>query len=71
MDAISQQHMAKAGLSNLRTELIRIDAALRRIDDDEFGMCLACDQPIPAARLEADPATPLCLNCKAASEQSR
>lgn len=71
MDAISQQHMAKAGQANLRARLLQVDAALRRIAAGEYGICAQCDTPIVAARLQADPAAPLCLHCAARAEQSR
>ena len=41
-----------------------IDAALRRIDRNTFGVCEECDQPIPAARLNAVPWARLCRDCK-------
>ena len=41
-------------------KLGEIDAALQRIEDDEFGMCLVCGRPIDDERLEAVPATRFC-----------
>ena len=40
-----------------------IDAALRRITQDRFGVCEACGSPISKARLEALPWTHLCRDC--------
>lgn len=40
-----------------------IDAALRRIDDGTFGICAACSQPIPDARLDALPYVRYCVKC--------
>ena len=40
-----------------------IDAALRRITQDRFGVCETCGSPISKARLEALPWTPLCRDC--------
>ena len=40
-----------------------IDAALKRILQDQFGVCEACGSPISKARLEALPWTPLCRDC--------
>ena len=46
------------------TRLLRtIDAALRRIMEDRFGVCEECGSPISKARLEALPWTPLCRDC--------
>jgi DnaK suppressor protein len=40
--------------------LKQVRAALRRIDDGSFGICIDCDRPIEPARLEAVPWTPYC-----------
>jgi len=46
------------------TQILRaIDAALRRITQDRFGVCEECGSPISKARLEALPWTPLCRDC--------
>ena len=44
-------------------ELKRIDAALARIADGTYGDCVKCGNPIPDARLNLLPDTPLCKNC--------
>lgn len=40
-----------------------IDAALATIEAGSYGTCQVCGQPIPAARLEARPATTRCVEC--------
>ena len=50
------------GLSD-QAELRRIDAALARIEDGSYGVCVNCGEDIAPARLEAVPDTPLCVNC--------
>ncbi len=69
MDALQLQAMAKAGQARARVELARIDAALRRLDDGRYGDCLDCDEPIAAARLEANPTATRCVDCESAREQ--
>lgn len=56
-----------------RTLLIQLDAALRRIDEGTFGECEQCGEAISEARMKANLATTLCIDCKAEleSEQSR
>ena len=49
---------------NLTLELQAIDAALKRIENDEFGVCTACGDEIEAARLDAIPWTTTCVSCK-------
>ena len=65
MDAIQQQAMEEETGRRRDQELARIEAALKRIDDDDFGFCAACDEPIAPKRLENDPATLLCIECAA------
>jgi RNA polymerase-binding transcription factor DksA len=44
-------------------ELLRIAAAIRRIDTGNYGFCVVCEEPIAPNRLEADPAVPACVDC--------
>lgn len=48
--------------------LSKIDDALQRITDDEFGECESCGDTIGLKRLEARPVTSLCIECKTAQE---
>ena len=71
MDAIQQQKMLAA---NRRTAQIRqqqVAAALARIDDDEYGDCLACGEAVDPRRLAANPETPFCFSCQTSREQRR
>ncbi|KAB1443311.1 TraR/DksA family transcriptional regulator [Pseudodesulfovibrio senegalensis] len=64
MDNIVNQSVAKKQLSNLKTRLRKLEEALRDVDEDEdFGRCVECDEPIPMARLLAMPETRLCVDC--------
>lgn len=45
------------------TEIIKIDAALRRIETDEYGFCVKCGAEISQKRLDMLPFTPFCRNC--------
>ena len=40
-----------------------IDKALAKIDAGTYGICDSCGEPIPTARLEALPASSLCVAC--------
>lgn len=48
--------------------LSKIDEALQRIEDGEFGECESCGERIGLKRLEARPVTTLCIECKTAQE---
>jgi DnaK suppressor protein len=63
IDAMQQQAMEAETGRRRKQELARITAALKRIEDGDFGYCTACDEPIALKRLENDPANPLCFEC--------
>jgi DnaK suppressor protein len=46
-----------------------IEAALRRIADGTYGICVACADDIPRKRLEALPWTDCCLRCQEIAER--
>jgi len=68
MDAMQGQAIALETQRRREVQLGRIRTALIRIEHDEFGLCVTCDEPIAPARLETDPATPLCIGCAARRE---
>jgi DnaK suppressor protein len=68
MDAMQQQSMVQANRRTARTRLARIEAALERYDADEYGLCVACEEEIGYARLEARPETPFCITCQGKRE---
>lgn len=63
MDAMQSQAMALEGKRRREIQLTRIEAALERIEEGEYGYCAMCDEEIAARRLEVDPANPFCVNC--------
>lgn len=44
-------------------ELRMIEAALKRMDEGEYGFCVKCGAEIEKERLDAVPYTPHCRNC--------
>ena len=69
MDALRAQAMAKDSASRREATLRNIEAALRRIDNGDYGACQSCDEPIDPRRLEADPMAALCIDCADRLEQ--
>lgn len=47
-----------------REELLRIDEALDRIQQGDYGTCDDCGEVIDAGRIEARPFTRYCVTCK-------
>lgn len=44
-------------------------AALERMRNGEFGVCVECGDEITTARLAAKPEAPLCLDCQALKDE--
>ncbi|MBI5519302.1 MAG: RNA polymerase-binding protein DksA [Desulfovibrio sp.] len=47
----------------------KIQQAVTRIEEGEFGVCVECGEEIGTARLKARPMTTLCINCKSKQEE--
>jgi len=59
-----QREFAARTLERDAKSLMQIGAALKRIDDGEFGICLDCEEPISPKRLAAVPWAAYCLRCQ-------
>ena len=68
MDAIQGQAMALATQRQRAQELVRIAAALQRLEDGSFGYCLGCGEEIAEKRLRFDPSIATCIRCAAGSQ---
>ena len=62
-DALQQQAMANAQDSRRIAELRKIDAALKRVDEGEYGFCAECGEAIAPKRLEIDLTATRCAPC--------
>lgn len=51
-------------------ELRTIDSALQRIDAGTYGNCVDCGQPIPIARLKAEPTAERDVQCQELYEKT-
>lgn len=63
MDALQSQAMSVETDRRRKVELQRIEAALGRIEDGDYGYCVGCGEAIAAKRLALNPTTPLCIDC--------
>jgi len=63
MDAMQSQAMDIATEQRRQQAIARIDAALARCDDGEYGYCISCGEQIDERRLAHDPAVPTCIKC--------
>lgn len=49
--------------------LSKIDAALEKIEEGEYGECKICGEEIGVKRLRARPVAELCIECKSEQEK--
>jgi len=69
IDALQQQAMLDAARGRGQRERVRIQAALKRLEGDDYGWCVQCAEAIAVGRLTFDPATPLCIGCAEQTER--
>lgn len=53
------------------TQLAAIDAALERLTEHRYGICEECGEAIAPDRLDARPATTLCIDCARLADPRR
>jgi DnaK suppressor protein len=65
---LSQQHHEEWIFLNRNTidmrHLREINDALHRMDTEQYGICLECDEPISPKRLDAVPWAKYCVTCQ-------
>jgi DnaK suppressor protein len=75
-DALDEVQLAterELAIRNLdrESQLLRnVRAALRRIDEGSFGVCLHCEEDISPKRLAAVPWTAFCIQCQEIADRS-
>lgn len=50
-------------LAHARQHLDEINAAMSRLDEGSYGVCVSCGRNIPMARLKARPQATRCISC--------
>ena len=65
---LSQQHHEEwifLNRNSIDMKLLReISGALHRMDHDHYGVCMECEEPISAKRLDAVPWAKYCVTCQ-------
>lgn len=67
MDYINNKSVREQGLRKAKNDLKAIKRWLERYDEDSFGMCFKCKQPINPKRLLFLPSSTLCIRCASRS----
>jgi len=65
---IGEREMATRGLSRNASLMRELRAALNRVADGSYGLCVDCEEPIAARRLAAVPWAARCLACQEDAE---
>ncbi|MFT4623248.1 MAG: DnaK suppressor protein [Myxococcota bacterium] len=63
VDALQAQQMAAEQRRRSELRLRSVHNALRRVEDEVYGDCMSCGEPMEFARLTAQPEAPLCMSC--------
>ena len=74
MDRLQQQISREVSIRNLdkTSKLLKsVQAALDRIEDEIYGVCLRCEEPIAEKRLKALPWASYCVSCQQAIDRQR
>ncbi len=64
-----ERELAIRNLDRDSNMLRQVRAALARINDGSYGVCLHCDEDISPKRLNAVPQTPYCITCQEAADR--
>lgn len=67
-DDIDRKTLEALGSQEVK-RLRLIDAALNRIENGKYGICMKCNKRIPQERLQAIPYAVLCVECKNSDER--
>ncbi len=67
----TDQGQHKAVVEHLKQLLSQVEAARERLAAGTYGICMDCERPIPAERLEALPYATLCVNCQSKRERAK
>ena len=74
LDEVQNAAERELAIRNLDREsnlLRNVRAALRRIDDGAFGICVHCEEEISPKRIAAVPWTPFCIGCQEQADRAQ
>ncbi len=67
LEAMSDKSVNDAALAQARDDLERLEFALSKVLQRDFGICVTCKVPIPEERLLAMPHAAQCVRCASAN----
>jgi len=63
-EKIKAKSVKEGALRAARSRLNKLERALKKIDDLDFGICFICEQAIPFTRLIEMPEMSRCIRCE-------
>jgi len=73
-DRLQQQMNREVAIRNLDREsklLKEVQAAINRVEEGTYGVCLRCEEEIPEKRMKAVPWAAYCVGCQETIERQR
>jgi DnaK suppressor protein len=67
----SERELAIRNLDRESNLLRNVRLALRRIEDESFGICMHCEEEISPKRLAAVPWAPFCIQCQEQADRNQ
>ena len=68
VEAMQARHIGEASVRARKIRITRLEQTLMIVEDEEYGYCVECEEPIPMARLRLVPEATLCVACASAIE---
>jgi len=68
---LSENDRTEAVLQSAQRQRGKVQAALRRVSDGTYGLCVDCGKPVPDGRLEARPDASRCVACQGRHDRLR
>lgn len=63
LEAMNARSISEASLLLTEKVLVRLTSLLSRIDEEDFGLCVECEEEIEMNRLRAMPEAVRCIGC--------
>lgn len=70
IQSASERDLAIGNVDRESTMLRNVKAALRRLHDGSFGICIECEAEISPKRLAAVPWAPRCIQCQETADRN-
>lgn len=71
MDAMQSQAMSVEAKRRQELQLKKLGAALKRLDEGDYGYCIRCGEEINVERLKVELTALLCIRCAEQGEQQK